>query len=352
MMNVLFIFLAVFVPFLYLVWRLIVYTRNTIGENSPFAIAKTYKGRLSRLDKLEVTFLVLQLCFFIGLIIIVLLAALDFDPFVGMACLVIVCLAIFILYQSIVFLVTIRDHWLNDRMYTITLLPEGRRVVLETQQISFSAEDVQSVTIVSNGHSRFNKSYYHFKLADANPFVISTTHPVMDVLVDFLRLKGDKYTYEQDFLPLIKHNGNWDFLRKIKHFFSRRYLMEGVGLAICLTGLLVLMFHYKDLKSWENSLVKEPVVIAQKEKYRAGKANAYDLIIDYKGKLYRHAVLASTYYRYPVGNKIELAFDPVSGNFYSNPLRDIVAIIVVLVTIAFFLIVRIIYLIVFPKIFH
>jgi|GEM_PF-5235088 len=351
-MNVLFIFLAVFVPFLYLVWRLIVYTRNTIGENSPFAIAKTYKGRLSRLDKLEVTFLVLQLCFFIGLIIIVLLAALDFDPFVGMACLVIVCLAIFILYQSIVFLVTIRDHWLNDRMYTITLLPEGRRVVLETQQISFSAEDVQSVTIVSNGHSRFNKSYYHFKLADANPFVISTTHPVMDVLVDFLRLKGDKYTYEQDFLPLIKHNGNWDFLRKIKHFFSRRYLMEGVGLAICLTGLLVLMFHYKDLKSWENSLVKEPVVIAQKEKYRAGKANAYDLIIDYKGKLYRHAVLASTYYRYPVGNKIELAFDPVSGNFYSNPLRDIVAIIVVLVTIAFFLIVRIIYLIVFPKIFH
>src|SRR5690606_24446084 len=156
-------------------------------------------------------------------------------------------------------------------------------------------------------------------------FVISTTHPVMDVLTDFLRLKGDKFTYEQNFLPLIKYNGNWDFLRKIKHFFSRRYLMEGVGLAICLTGLLVLMFHYKDLKSWENSLVKEPVVIAQKEKYRAGKANAYDLIIDYKGKLYRHAVLASTYYRYPVGNKIELAFDPVSGNFYSNPLRDIVA---------------------------
>lgn len=352
MMNVLFIFLAVFIPFLYFVWKLIVYTRNTVGGNSPFAIAKTYKGELTRFNMLEVTFLVLQVCFSIGLIIIVLLAAMDFDPVVGMACLVIVCLAIFILYQSIVFLVTIRDHWLNDRKYTVTLFPEGRRVVLENQQISFSAEDVQSVTIVSNGHLRFNKSYYHFKLANANPFVISTSHPVMDVLVDFLRLKDDKFTYEQDFLPLIKHNGNWDFLRKIKHFFSRRYLMEGVGLAICLTGLFFLMFHYKDLKSWENSLVKETVVIAQKEKYRSGKANAYDLIIDYKGKLYRHGVMASTYYRYPVGNKIELAFDQASGSFYSSPPRDILAITVVLVTIAFFLIVRIIYLIVFPKTFH
>lgn len=218
-MEALVIFLVIFISFFFVIRQLLSHTRDTIGANSPFVVARTYKPTFSITRIVDVFGVIMYLV--VGSIFIKLASPLINDSemlAIGVGIFGII-VSLLIVYAGLVQGVILYNHWQNDQKYTLTLLPEGRKVTLEDQQITFSTDELASVKLVTNAHHRLLKSYYQYTLTNGYSFAISIQHPVAAQLNDFLNVK--RLMVYETYFPLVEGGVKWPFLETIYGVYAR-----------------------------------------------------------------------------------------------------------------------------------
>lgn len=173
-MGTFLVFLVVFLPMGWLLWRMLRFTRDTIGTNSPLKVQRIYQTTLrSFFVRFEYLFVVI--CAFMG---IVLLNAALFstfsgpDPVIGQTILFV--MSFILLCLPAIILIIDLNHWRYARSVIITTLPDEHQLDLQLPNISIRIKegDIQKINMYHN-NAKLRLGFAQFHLNNGGSFPLS-----------------------------------------------------------------------------------------------------------------------------------------------------------------------------------
>lgn len=174
-MNVFLITVSVLAPFAWVIYKLLRYTAQTIGDESPLVIVVTYKiedwAYFSRFNFLFLIFFTLINLFmmYVMLFIAIPSATAYWHWLIGMGCL---ASSVYGLWYTFLIFKLEWQYWLITRNKTITLDPTDKSLEIATRYktVRFAADDVQEIEQHSSGLASSKMvagyGYLIFKLKD------------------------------------------------------------------------------------------------------------------------------------------------------------------------------------------
>lgn len=356
-MSVLLIFLIVFIPLGLYIWRMLVFTKNTVGENSPFERVRTFSGQSLKgiyFDLMVTGYLSVISVFLIGVIFYAFQNTHQWIIPKPFAYLLLSGFTFFIAYVIIVQWVIIRDYRKFGPRYDFTFYPEDRSILLHQHNRIIRHEDIQKIEMVTNDHSKLLRYYIRYILNDGFSFIVVDYHPAASLLREFLKTDKVPFSYQVTNLPLIQRN-RYRFLRQINTFLNRRFVPETIILSILLGLLFYISKDYSKETAFEKSLPAKEVEVVNGT-IGSGKkgGKAYMISFLYEGRRYWKKVHRRDYFKALQTRKVSFLYSEQNDTFLvkGESYRHHLFLLWMLGIIAFFLTMRIIYLIVFPKTFH
>lgn len=319
-MGTLLIFLVVFIPMGWLLWRILRYTRDTIGTNSPLKVQRIYQTTL-RYFFVRIDYMLVAMCTFIGVLTIYAALFSTFsgpDPLIGRAILFVISF-VFLSLAGIIFAIDL-NHWLYARGVVITTFPDERElgIQLPDNTLRIKEGDIRKISICHN-NARLQQGFNQFHLDNGSSFVLSFRTEGLEVIQEYF--KGIPVEEFVQHVPLIRKTLNDRNPESEVLVTENRYgwltyftvFLLGVGL-IVMTYMM-----YKDAK-WQDDMSTHAPVVCMKIKYGtrgAGTVKYPDKIhAEYLGKTY-HFDMGRKYYRSLLGvDTIAVYFDEASGRAF------------------------------------
>ena len=198
-MDTFFIFFFVFGIFVWCIWQLLSYTRNTIGGNSPLKVTRVYQiselAYFTKLDNLfSYSFLVLGLMFF-KLIFTLRTAPDSANPWMGY--LVAITFGFIFLTIGIFYLILDLNHWKYTEDVILTTHPELHELELTFSDITLRIKDgdIQRVVVIQN-QAKIRFCYHTYFLQNGDHFILSDRMPGNWVIHEFFKKIPVEYHYK------------------------------------------------------------------------------------------------------------------------------------------------------------
>lgn len=193
-MNTFLIFFFVFGIFAWCIWKLLNYTRNTIGENSPLKVVRVYQiGEWQYFLKFE------NLVFYYMLVIGFLTAKAAFSILTSDINLALTRILIFIfglipMAGSVFYFVLDFNHWENIRNVILTTNPVAHELELTFPHgtLLLRDGDLEKVVITYN-EAKLRFSYLTYYLKDGRQFTLSDRMPGIEVIQEYFRKIPTEY---------------------------------------------------------------------------------------------------------------------------------------------------------------
>lgn len=172
-MGTLLVFLIVFIPMGWVFWRLLRFTRNTIGTNSPLKVQRIYQTTFrSFFVRLESVFVLI--CLFMGFVILKASLFATFsgpDPMIGRTILIISGFAL--LCTGMFTLVIDLNHWPYARGVVITTLPDEHELDIQLPDTTLRIKegDIRKITMYHN-EGKLQHGFAQFQLNNGNSFLL------------------------------------------------------------------------------------------------------------------------------------------------------------------------------------
>jgi hypothetical protein len=202
-MDTFLIFVFVFGIFGWCIWKLLNYTRNTIGENSPLKVVRVYQiselGYFLKFENLFIYYLAGA-----GLLI----TKASFSIHTSVFDLVLTRLLIFsfgllMLSACAFYLILNINHWKYVRNITLETDPTAHELYLHfpDHTLTLREGDIEMVVITSN-EAKMRFSYLTYFLKNGEQFILSDKMPGVEVIHEYFKKIPIEYRHER--FPYIK----------------------------------------------------------------------------------------------------------------------------------------------------
>lgn len=198
-METLIIFLGVFVPVGWGIWRLVRQTRDTIGTNSPVKVKRIYQ-----IDRWAyfVTFDNIMFCFMgmMGFVLLIVTFTFPFVPetnaFIGKTLALILCGLIIGLTLN-AFLIDI-NHWKYVEGVVIETFPKEHELELTfgDSKLRLREGDIIRVLITGNQGAKRSITYTTYYLANGDSFVLPDKMPGAWVIQEYFKKIPTEFKYK------------------------------------------------------------------------------------------------------------------------------------------------------------
>lgn len=175
-METLIPFLIVFVPFGWFMWKVLRYTRDTIGSNSPMRVSRFYKTSawwyFVRMDNLFVFYALLMGVFFYKISLFGYFSyTVDHQTLIRFGMLI---ASVFFLAFGLVILALELNHWYYVRDITIETFPESHELEIAFKEVVLRLQDgdIKKLEVYHNNAHRMPLGYAKCYLANGDHFII------------------------------------------------------------------------------------------------------------------------------------------------------------------------------------
>lgn len=202
-METLIVFSIIFVPMGWVIWRMIRFTRDTVGTNSPLKVKRIYKTTFWSYFANADSFFTLHAFILGGILMNAVLFARFSMPNPGLGRMVMCLLALIMLGLGLAVLTVNLNHWHHVRGAIITTFPEEHELHIDVGDTSFRLKDGDLIKItIRHNDGKLQLGFAKFYLANGNSFILSNKNSGMWVVREFF--KRVPVEYEECHLPLIK----------------------------------------------------------------------------------------------------------------------------------------------------
>jgi hypothetical protein len=320
-MGTFLVFLVVFLSMGWLLWRMLRFTRDTIGTNSPLKVQRIYHTTF-RSFFVGMDYLFVVICAFMGVVIInAALFASSSGPDAVTVRVFLLILAFVILGMVAITLVIDLNHWPYARGVVITTFPDEHEldVQLPDATLRIRDGDIRKIRIYHN-NAKLRLGFTQFYLNNGDSFLLSFRTEGWEVIQEYF--KGIPVEEFVQYVPLMRTNlvvKNPDHEVLVND--NQRYSWLSLSLIFLLGVCFILMTYmmYKDAK-WQDDMSTRAPVVCMKIKYGtrgAGTVKYPDKVYaEYLGKTY-HFDMGRKYYRSLFGvDTIAVYFDQASGRAF------------------------------------
>lgn len=204
-METLIIFLGVFLPVGWGIWRMVRHTRDTIGTNSPMKVKRVYQ-----IDRWEyfVTFDNVMLCFFgiAGFFLLTGAFTFHFVPetnaFIGSV--FVFTLSGLIVGMTLNMLLMDANHWKYADGVTIETFPEEHELELTFggSKLRLKEGDIERVLVTSNNGSKMPVTYATYYLTNGDYFILPYKMPGAWVVQEYFKKIPTEFKHKRfPFIP-------------------------------------------------------------------------------------------------------------------------------------------------------
>lgn len=175
-METLLVFLIVFVPFGWFMWKVLRFTRDTIGSNSPMKISRFYKTTawwyFLRMDNLFISY---TLVFGLFLYKISLFGyfsyTVDYQMLIRFAMLI---ASTFFLVVGMLLLALQVNHWCYAKDITIETFPESRELEIAFKEVvlRLKYDDIEKLVVFHNNNYKMPLGYTKCYLTNGDHFIV------------------------------------------------------------------------------------------------------------------------------------------------------------------------------------
>ncbi|MDR6807788.1 hypothetical protein J2Y45_004988 [Dyadobacter sp. BE34] len=205
-METLITFLIVFVPFGWFMWKVLRYTRNTIGANSPMKVSRFYETTawwyFVRMDNLFVFY---SLVFGVFLYKISLFGyisyTVDYQTLMRIGMLI---GSVFFLGAGLLILALELDHWFYAKDITIETFPETHELEITFKEVVLRLKegDIEKLVVYHNGNYKMPFGYAKCYLTNGDHFVVPNYTRGEWVIVEYFKKIPTEYVRQR--FPFIR----------------------------------------------------------------------------------------------------------------------------------------------------
>lgn len=301
------VFLIVFLPMGWLLWRMLRYTRDTIGTNSPLKVQRVYRTTFrSFFVRADYIFVIIGLLMFWVLMQAVLVSRFS-PPYPELGRAMLAALALIMLGVPVVILAVDFNHWPYANGVTITTFPEEHQLELELPDavLTLQEGDITHIDVYhNNGKVQLGFAVYH--LASGAHFILPFNTEGRWVIEEYF--KGIPVTWTNRFLFRIParpeteraaaepaSNAKQSILARSMHYEWAAPAATAV-LGVCLLWITYMM--YLDSR-WKDEMSTRAPVVCMKILYGtrgAGTVKYPDKVhAEYNGKTYHFEMGRKTF---------------------------------------------------------
>jgi uncharacterized membrane protein YesL len=320
-MGTLLVFLVVFFPMGWLLWRMLRFTRDTIGTNSPLKVQRIYQTTF-RSFFVRMDYLFVAICLVMGVVMINAALFASFsgpDPVIGRALLFIISF-LFLCLAAIILIIDL-NHWPYARGVVITTFPDEHELDIQLPDATLRIRegDIRKISIYRNS-AKLQLGFTQFHLNNGDSFLLSFRTEGLEVIQEYF--KGIPVEEFVQYVPLIRRtlnvrNPEHEVLVNKNQRFGWLNFFIIFLLGVCFVVMTYMM--YIDAK-WQDDMSTHSPVVCMKIKYGirgAGTVKYPDKVYaEYLGKTY-HFEMGRKYYRSLLGvDTIAVYFDQASGRAF------------------------------------
>ena len=202
-MDTFLIFAFVFGIFGWCIWRLLNYTRDTIGENSPLKVVRVYQ-----ISEWQYFLRIENLIIYYGLVISLLISKAAFSIVTSeiniyLTRFLIFCIGMIPFVACIFVLILDINHWKSIRNVILETNPDEHALTLyfPDRSITIRNGDLEKVIVTSN-EARARITYMTYLLKNGQRFVLSDKMPGIEVILEYF--KKTPVEYRKEAFPYIK----------------------------------------------------------------------------------------------------------------------------------------------------
>lgn len=320
-MGTLLIFLIVFLPVGWGLWRLLRFTRDTIGTHSPLKVQRIYRTTTwSFFRVFDYLFVIMALTMGVVLIYAVLFSSFSMsNPNLARA--VFLIMSLVVLCLGIVVPIVDINHWKYAHNVEITTFPEEHEVeiTLPDRVLRLRNGDLDNIRSFSND-AKLQLGFTEFYLTNGDLFTLSHRTEGLWVIEEYF--KGVPVVHVTRHIPLIGKRSEEPYYKNYGSLQDKPRQAWAVMpvvflLGVCMLGLTYGM--YADAK-WEDDMATHTPVVCMKILYGtrgAGTMKYPDKIYaEYQGKTY-HFDMGRKYFRSLLGvDTIAVYYDEASGKAF------------------------------------
>jgi uncharacterized membrane protein YesL len=320
-MGTLLVFLIVFLLMGWLIWRMLRFTRDTVGTNSPLKVQRiyqtTFRSFFVRIDSLFVAIFLV-----VGVVMINAVLFATFSgtgPVIARTMLLIVSLVI--LGLAAVILAVDFNHWPYARGVVITTFPEEHELEIQLPDVTLRLRegDIRKISLYHN-NGKLQLGFAQFQLNNGDTFLLPFNTEGLGVIQEYF--KGIPVEEHLRHVPLIRTSFKESRLMdEVLIVENRRYGWISSVFVFLLGVFFVVITYmmYIDAK-WEDDMSTQAPVVCMKIKYAARGAGTVKypdkIYAEYLGKTY-HFDMGRKYYRSLLGvDTIAVYFDEASGRAF------------------------------------
>ncbi|MEO6281790.1 MAG: hypothetical protein ABIN80_19370 [Dyadobacter sp.] len=202
-MDTFLIFVFVFGIFGWCIWKLLNYTKNTIGDNSPLKVVRVYQiSELGYFLKLEnlIIYYILPLGF---MFIKAAFTVVSSDISLPLTRLLLFGLSSMVFSACALYLILDINHWKYVRNVTLETNPTAHELYLHFPDYTLTLRDgdIERVIITSN-EAKMRISYLTYFLKNGEQFILSDRTPGIEVIHEYF--KKILIEYRKERFPYIK----------------------------------------------------------------------------------------------------------------------------------------------------
>jgi len=195
-MDTFFVFVFVFGIFGWCIWKLLHYTRDTIGENSPLKVERVYQttsfAYFATFENSLIYCFVIQAGMFFKLLFT--MEVHGSQHLAWLAYLLIFIIFALLLLVAVWYLSLLVNHWKYTENVIISTSPETRLIEINLQGriITLSEYNIGRIQVVYT-NSKLNFGYLTYYLTDGNHFILSDRMNGFWVIQEYFKNAPVKY---------------------------------------------------------------------------------------------------------------------------------------------------------------
>lgn len=202
-MDTFLIFVFVFGIFGWCIWKLLNYTRNTIGENSPLKVVRVYQIQdwqyFLKLENL-VIYYILPLGFLFTNAAFTVVSS---DISLPLTRLLLFSLSLMVFSACALYLILDINHWKCVRNVTLETNPTAHELYLHfpDHMLTLREGEIERIIVTSN-EAKMRFSYQTYFLKNGEQFILSDKMPGVEVIHEYFKKIPTEYRHER--FPYIK----------------------------------------------------------------------------------------------------------------------------------------------------
>jgi hypothetical protein len=202
-MGTLLVFLVVFLPMGWLLWRMLRFTRDTIGTNSPLKVQRiyqtTFRSFFVKIDYLFVGMLLVMTAVMVNAALFATFSGPD--PVIGRTIFFVISF-VFLCLAAVILIVDL-NHWPYARGVVITTFPEEHELDIQLPDTTLRIKegDIIRITLYHN-NARLQLGFTQFHLNNGNSFLLSFKTEGLWVIQEYF--KGIPVEEHVQHVPLIR----------------------------------------------------------------------------------------------------------------------------------------------------